>query len=555
MDTTATHRWVDAYPQGVGATHTVTAASLAEAWRLRVTANPGRKAIAYFDGELTAREVDDFSDALAVALAERGISHGDRIGIQLQNIPQYALSLLALWKLGAIGVLLNPMYKGRELRHLIDDSGACGLIVEDPLYASTATTAKDSSVEWIISTSGQAFQTRNDPRVFTPGERGEISPDGDLVTLLEQFSGQTPAPVELSQDDVALLTYTSGTTGPPKGAMNTHGNILNVAETTARWMALAPGDAVLAVAPMFHITGAVIDAATPLLHDSTLVLVNRTQPEVVVDAFKEHGVTCTTGSITVFNAIERVEEATAAHFASTKALYSGGAPIPPSTVEKFEQRFGQYIHNIFGMTETTSAVIAVPPGTRAPVDPSSGSLSIGLPMPNIEARIIDPDGNPLLAGEQGELELSGPQIVPGYWNNPEATEHTMPGGRLRTGDVAIMDEDGWVYIVDRLKDQINVSGYKVWPREVEDILYEHPDVFEAAVVGAPDEYRGETVVAYVTVRAGSNVTAQEIIDFAKSRLAAYKYPREVHIIDDLPKTQTGKIRRRALRDGLKKGHQ
>lgn len=555
METTATHRWAGLYPQGVGATHMVTAASLAEAWRLRVASNPGSKAIAYFDGELTAREVDELSDALAVALADRGVSHGDRIGIQLQNIPQYALALVALWKLGAIGVLLNPMYQGRELRHLIDDSGARGLIVDDLLYAGTADTAQESSVEWIISTSGRAFQTRNDPRVFSPGERGRTSPDGDLVMLLEQFSGQAPAPLELSQDDVALLTYTSGTTGPPKGAMNTHGNILNVAETTASWMGLAPEDAVLAVAPLFHITGAVIDAVTPLLHDTTLVLVNRTQPEVVVDAFKEHGVTCTTGSITVFNAIERVDVATAAHFSSTKTLYSGGAPIPPSTVEKFERRFGQYIHNIFGMTETTSAVIAVPPGTRAPVDPSSGSLSIGLPMPNIEARIIDPDGKPLLAGEQGELELSGPQIVPGYWNNPEATEHAMPGGRLRTGDVAIMDEDGWVYIVDRLKDQINVSGYKVWPREVEDILYEHPAVFEAAVVGAPDEYRGETVVAYVTVRGGTEVTEQEIIDFAKSRLAAYKYPRNVHIIDDLPKTQTGKIRRRALRDGLKEGHQ
>ena len=372
METTATHRWAGLYPQGVGATHMVTAASLAEAWRLRVASNPGSKAIAYFDGELTAREVDELSDALAVALADRGVSHGDRIRIQLQNIPQYALALVALWKLGAIGVLLNPMYQGRELRHLIDDSGARGLIVDDLLYAGTADTAQESSVEWIISTSGRAFQTRNDPRVFSPGERGRTSPDGDLVMLLEQFSGQAPAPLELSQDDVALLTYTSGTTGPPKGAMNTHGNILNVAETTASWMGLAPEDAVLAVAPLFHITGAVIDAVTPLLHDTTLVLVNRTQPEVVVDAFKEHGVTCTTGSITVFNAIERVDVATAAHFSSTKTLYSGGAPIPPSTVEKFERRFGQYIHNIFGMTETTSAVIAVPPGTRAPVDPSSG---------------------------------------------------------------------------------------------------------------------------------------------------------------------------------------
>jgi long-chain acyl-CoA synthetase len=553
MEVTTTHRWVNSYPVGVSATHVVEAASLVHAWQRRVERNPGRRAIAYFDGMLSAREVDELSSALAVALGSRGVARGDRIGIQLQNIPQYAISFLALWKLGAIGVLLNPMYRGRELRHLIDDSGARGLIVDDDLYTATARTAEDSTVEWIITTSGRDFQSRNDPRIFDPAKPMETSPDGDLMVLVGEFAGQTPPPVDLTHEDVALLAYTSGTTGPPKGAMNTHGNILNVAESTALWMGLEPGDCVLAVAPLFHITGAVIDAVMPLLEDTPLIFVNRTQPEVVVEAFREQGVTCTTGSITVFNAIDQLKEATAEHFASTKTLYSGGAPIPPSTVEKFEQRFGQYIHNIFGMTETTSAVIATPPGSRAPVDPSSGSLSIGLPMPNIEARIVDPDGRPVPPGEQGELELSGPQIVPGYWENPEATMHAMPGGRLRTGDVAIIDEAGWVYIVDRLKDQINVSGYKVWPREVEDVLYEHSAVFEAAVVGVPDAYRGETVVAYVTVRAGTQPTEQELIDFAKSRLAAYKYPRKIHIIDDLPKTQTGKIRRRALRDASKEG--
>ena len=374
-----------------------------------------------------------------------------------------------------------------------------------------------------------------------------------MAAWIAEFTGCAPDVPALGQDDVALLAYTSGTTGPPKGAMNTHGNILNVAATCSAWMGLEPGDSVLAVAPLFHITGAVIDAATPLLADTTLVMVNRTDPAVVVDAFSEHQVTCTTGSITVFNAIYQVPDAAAAHFASAKTLYSGGAPIPPATVEAFQERFGAYIHNIFGMTETTSAVIGVPPGVQAPVDPASGSLSIGLPLPNVTARIIDSQGKPLPAGEQGELELSGPQIVPGYWNNPDATARTLPGGRLRTGDVATMDESGWVFIVDRMKDQINVSGYKVWPREVEDVLYEHPAVYEAAVVGMPDAYRGETVVAYVSLKPGRTATEEELIAFTKERLAAYKYPRSVHVIDDLPKTQTGKIRRRELRETPKEG--
>lgn len=548
MNASAKPRWADSYPPGLSVRLTVEATSLVEAWRNQVKSNPSRKAIVYFDGSLTVRRLNELSDAFAAALEFRGIKRGDRIGIQMQNIPQYAISFLSLWKLGAIAVLLNPMYKGRELRDLIEDSGARGIIADDGLYTATAETAVGSSVEWIVTTSGLEYQSRNDLRVFRSTEPAESSPDGDMAELIKEFKGQSPTRCHPDIDDVALLTYTSGTTGPPKGAMNTHGNVLNVASTCVAWMGLESGDSILAVAPLFHITGAVIDAITPLLHDMSLVLINRTDPAVVVDAFAEHQITCTTGSITVFNAICQVEGATAEQFASARVLYSGGAPIPPATVEIFRARFGKYVHNIYGMTETTSAAIAVPPGVDAPIDPVSGSLSIGLPMPNIEARIVDAAGNPLPAGEQGELELLGPQIVPGYWNNPEATASTMPGGRLRTGDLAVMDESGWIYIVDRLKDQINVSGYKVWPREVEDVLCEHPAVYEAAVVGQPDPYRGETVVAYVSAKAGQTLTEEEIIDFTKQRLAAYKYPRIVHVIDEVPKTQTGKIRRLALRD-------
>lgn len=545
--------WAGAYPPGLSTTLDVRTPSLVDAWKARVRANPGGTAIAYFDGRLTAAELDELSDAFAAALENRGIGHGDRIGIQLQNIPQYVIAFLGLWKLGAIAVLMNPMYKERELRHLIEDSGARGILTDDSLYPATKAAAAGSAVEWIVTTSGLEYQSRCDPRIFSSAEPAQPSPDGDMAAWIAEFAGRAPAPRTLNQDDLALLAYTSGTTGAPKGAMNTHGNILNVAATCSAWMGLEPGDSVLAVAPLFHITGAVIDAAAPLLADTTLIMVNRTDPAVVVDAFAEHRVTCTTGSITVFNAIYQVPDARAEHFASAKTLYSGGAPIPPSTVHAFQERFGAYIHNIFGMTETTSAVIGVPPGVQAPVDPASGSLSIGLPLPNVTARIIDTAGNALPFGEQGELELSGPQIVPGYWNNPEATARTMPGGRLRTGDVATMDESGWVYIVDRMKDQINVSGYKVWPREVEDVLYEHPAVYEAAVVGMPDAYRGETVVAYVSLKAGHTATEEELIAFTKEHLAAYKYPRSVHVIDDLPKTQTGKIRRRELRKNPKEG--
>ncbi|MBY8864342.1 class I adenylate-forming enzyme family protein [Streptomyces sennicomposti] len=522
--------------------------SLVSAWRARVARNPDAAALRYFDGVLSAREADAASDALAAAFEARGTRRGDRVGVYLQNVPQYALVLLALWKLGATALGLNPMYRRHELRRIVDDAAAVGIVCADTDVEETLGTLAGSTVRWLISTSALDYQSRDDPRVFTTTDRPAPAPDGDLVALIEEFAGSRPAPVRPARDDVAFLTYTSGTTGPPKGAMNTHGNVLSVVESCRAWTGLGAGDVVLAVAPLFHITGAVVNAAIALLSDATLVLAGRFRPEVVLDAFAEHGVTFTVGSITAYNALYALPHAKPEHFASVKTLYSGGAPIPPTTVERFRERFGVYIHNVYGMTETTSAVIAVPPGRPAPVHAPSGTLSVGLPLPHLTVRVVDPHGRPVPSGEQGELELSGPQVVPGYWGRAEATAQTMPAGRLRTGDVAIVDAEGWVYLVDRLKDQINVSGYKVWPREVEDVLYEHPAVLEAAVVGRPDAYRGETVVAYVSLRSGRSATQDELIAFSRERLAAYKCPRQVHFIADLPKTQSGKIRRARLRD-------
>ena len=539
--------WTALYPAGVSAAEPARE-SLVAAWHDRVGRDPDATALVYFDGRLSARELDEESDALAVALAELGTGRGDRVGIYLQNIPQYAVVLLALWKLGATALVLNPMYRRQELRRLVDDAGATGVFCADVDAPETAETLAGSSVRWLVSTSPLDYQTRNDPRVFPTSQRAPAAPDGDLVELVGRHRGETPPPLDLAGTDVALLTYTSGTTGPPKGAMNTHANLLAVTSTYGAWVGLAPGDVVFAMAPLFHITGAVVNATISLLTETSLVLINRFQPEVALEAFSEQGVTFTIGSITAYNALSQVPGASPEHFRSVKLLYSGGAPIPPSTVERFRERFGLYIHNGYGMTETSSAVVAVPPGVDAPVHEASGTLSIGVPLPGVRARVVDPEGNPLPAGEQGELELSGPAVVPGYWHNDEATAATMPGGRLRTGDVAILDEQGWVYLVDRLKDQINTSGYKVWPREVEDALYEHPAVLEAAVVGEPDEYRGEVVVAYVSLAEGRSATAEELIAFARERLAAYKAPRTVHVLPDLPKTQTGKIRRNVLRE-------
>jgi long-chain acyl-CoA synthetase len=313
-------------------------------------------------------------------------------------------------------------------------------------------------------------------------------------------------------------------------------------------MSIDEHDVVLGVAPLFHITGLVGHIGISLLSSAPLVLGYRFDPEATLDLIEQHRVTFVIGAITVYIALMNAPSAASRDLSSLRKAYSGGAPIAPTTVEAFEERFGAYIHNIYGLTETTSPALGVPFHAKAPVDPTSGALSVGVPVFDTLVTVVGEDRHELPVGEVGEFVIRGPEVVPGYWNKPEETENAIPGGALHTGDVGFMDEDGWFYLVDRKKDQINAAGYKVWPREVEDVLYAHSAVREAAVVGVPDEYRGESVKAFVSLNPGVEVTTDELIAFCRERMAAYKYPRTIDLVDELPKTPTGKILRRLLRD-------
>ncbi|GAA4614654.1 AMP-binding protein [Saccharopolyspora hordei] len=521
-----------------------------EMFRASVARAPGTTAIRYFDAELTLADVDSASDALAVALQDGGFRSGDRLGVYVQNDPAFVIAVVAAWKAGGAAVVINPMNKARELTYLLADSGATALVCLDELHESVAAEVLASGatrVLTVITCSARDWQTRDDPRVLPQREvrRGGTL---DLLELLDRCAGRTPVADPPSPDDVAVLTYTSGTTGEPKGAMNTHAVIAFNAQAFRDWMGMTPDDSVLAVAPLFHITGLVGHFALALLVPCPLVLTHRFQPEVVLDAIREHRPTFTVGAITAFIALSGVEGLTAEDFRSFRLVYSGGAPVPPAVNQQFLERTGHYIHNAYGLTESTSITHLVPPGARAPVDPTSGALSIGLPIFGTSVRILDDSGEEVPVGEVGEIAIAGRQVVPGYWGKPEATAAALPGGELRTGDVGFMDADGWFYVVDRKKDMINAAGYKVWPREVEDVLYDHPAVLEAAVVGVPDPYRGETVKAFVVLKPGAAATEEDLVDHCKARLAAYKYPRQVQLVPELPKTPTGKILRRQLRD-------
>ncbi|MFJ7630396.1 class I adenylate-forming enzyme family protein [Streptomyces sp. NPDC097595] len=524
------------------------AETLVHAFRASVDRTPDHPALAYFDGRLTYRETDALSDSVAGHLAARGLERGDRVAIMLQNSPQFVLALLGAWKAGATVVPLNPMYKSAEVGHVLKDAQVTALICSDRAWEAYLrdTAAAAPGVRIALTACELDLQTENDERVLN-FERLPAAGDADDLVAVARQGLAAPAGRELTAADTALISYTSGTSGTPKGALNSHGNIMVNAERQRTGHPVPEGAAYFALAPLFHITGMVCQLAACLTNGGTLVLAYRFHPGVVLDAFAEHRPAYTVGPSTAFMALAATPGVTPEHFASFQVISSGGAPLPPALVEQFRAGLGPYIRNGYGLTECTAPCASVPPEREAPVDPVSGTLSVGVPGPDTVVRILDENGAEVPFGEQGEIAVRGPQVVSGYWGLPEATAAAFPDGELRTGDIGFMDREGWLYVVDRKKDMINASGFKVWPREVEDVLYTHPAVREAAVVGVPDAYRGETVRAYVSLRPGADVEPDELGAYCKERLAAYKYPREVEILAELPKTASGKILRRELR--------
>ncbi len=546
--------WLESYAEYVPRELPLPEKSMADLFEESARRVPDRDAIRYFDKTISFAELDRMVNSLAARFASWGVEKGDRVAVFTQNNPQFLIAQYAAWKRGAAMVPLNPMFKQRELDYHLNDSGAKVLVCLESLYRDVAREVlPNTKVEHTVTTSELDFLPEGAAEKY-PNLKGSKRLDLDGTTDLMEIIRQTPpdetARVPTSPEDIACLVYTSGTTGKPKGAVETHSNIAFNAEVYRTWMQIGDEDSVFGVAPLFHITGLVGHGALAGVAGVPLVIFHRFEPQEALRLIEKWRPTFTVGAITVFIAMMGAPGSEDRDLSSLQKCYSGGAPIAPSITEQFEKKFGVYIHNIYGLTESNSPTHAVPYGTRAPVDEASGALSIGVPVPNCEAKLVgleDPSQE-VPVGETGEFAARGPMIFSYYWEKPEETERAFHEGYFLTGDVAVMDEDGFFYIVDRKKDMINVSGYKVWPREVEDMLYQHPAVKEAAVVGIPDPYRGETVKAFVALKEGESVTAEDLIQFCKDRMAAYKYPREIEFLDELPKTATGKFLRRELRE-------
>ncbi|WP_181275538.1 class I adenylate-forming enzyme family protein [Brevibacterium oceani] len=511
-----------------------------------VAARGDDEAFTYYGFRLTWAEFDRRTTAFAAFLASRGIAPGARLGIYDQNTPAFVIATYAIWKAGGAVVPLNPMYRG-ELEHIFADSQISGLIVSKAAYLDRV---KDYAGELplVVLSDDRSFQKHGPDAIFSMfAQLPEIPDLPDFATAVDDnldtdFTPHSPAPA-----DLALIAYTSGTSGRSKGAAATHANISSNSRYCLRNPVLGPGDGYLTLAPLFHITGFICQFLASVAGGARLILNYRFEPGSFIALCAAEKPAYMAGPATVYTALMAHPDFDPEKFASFKSMMSGGAPLPEGLVRKFEERAHIYVGQGYGLSETCAQVATVPHGFNAPVDPDSGNLACGLPQPDVLIRILDDDGEPVGPGEVGEVAISGPQVVSSYLNNPEATAVQIPNGELRTGDVGFMREDGWLFIVDRKKDMINASGFKVWPREVEDVLYTHPAIQEAAVVGIPDDYRGEDVAAFVTLQPGAEATPEEIITFCRGRLASYKAPHQVTFIDQLPKTSSGKILRRTIR--------
>ncbi|KJR05602.1 AMP-binding protein [Gordonia sihwensis] len=498
-----------------------------------VAAGSGRPLIRYFDGVLTMRDVDRHSDALAHHLIGQGFSSGDRLAILTQNSPAFVIALVAAWKAGGIAVPLNPMNTRRETAFALVDTGARALVCLDELYAAGAQAViadGDTDVRTVVLTSIGDWAAKTDP---APGSLSALPWSGPV-------RGADPG-----RDDPALLLYTSGTTGVPKAAVVTHGNLTAGAELFRRWTTIGSDDEILGITPLFHVTGIVGHVALALRVGAPLILAHRFDPPVLVRALREHRPAFVIGVISAIVAL--ADEADGPDdFRSVKWLATGGAPVSADTAARVAERTGTELSIVYGLTETTSPAIATPVGRLGPIDRESGALSIGMPVAATRCRILDDSGEPVGPGVIGEVEIAGPQVSPGYWQDGSIVGG--PGdGALRTGDIGFRDTDGWVFLIDRRKDMITTAGYKVWPREVEEVLYRHPAIAEAAVVGVPDDTRGEVVSAFIAFESGATATVTDIEEFAAAQLAAYKRPRSITVLPALPKTATGKVLRRRLR--------
>ena len=478
---------------------------------------PDHPAIRLDNDVLRYAELDDAASRVVSLLREHGVQPGDRVGLMLPNVPEFAIVFYGVLRAGGIAVPMNPLLKRREVEYYLGDSGARVLFAWHEVAAEAEAGAKAAGAS-VVPVSTDEFRTLVSAR----------------LPVVE--------PVSRDGSDTAVILYTSGTTGRPKGAELTHAGLnTNQAVTARTLIRIGPDDVVMGCLPLFHVFGLTCGLNAAIANGATLTLIPRYDPAKALEVIARDGVTVYEGVPTMYAAMLGVPEREKYDVSTLRTCVSGGAALPVEVLRGFEEAFGCIILEGYGLSETSPvASFNHPDAVRKPG-------SIGTPIEGVRMRVVDEARQPVPAGEIGEIQIGGHNVMKSYWNKPEETAATVDAdGWLSTGDMARQDEDGYFFIVDRKKDLLIRGGYNVYPREVEEVLYEHPAVAEAAVIGIPHPSLGEEIGAAVALKSGTTATPEELRDFVKARIAAYKYPRAVWIVDNLPKGPTGKIQRREV---------
>jgi long-chain acyl-CoA synthetase len=502
------------------------------------------------DAELSYREIDTLADRFAAGLQRLGVGKGDRVALVLPNCPQFVYCFFGTLKAGAVAVPTNPLYTVRELHGQLADSGARVVVVLSRLYPQVAEAALGTDVERIVVTNIKEHFPLPLRLLFTAarerkeGHRADLRGDPRALWLRAVLArGLNRRPVDVTPSDLAVLQYTGGTTGVPKGAMlSHHALVANVHQCRAWHTSVREGDRILAIMPLFHVYGLTVVMNLAVLGAMTMVLIPRPDLRHILLAIQKHRPRFFPGAPRIYILLNESRDLERYNLSSIESFLSGSAPLAVEVLQRFERLTGGKVMEGYGLSEAAPVTHSNPrEGTRKPG-------SVGIPMPDVECMIVDLETGTreVEPGEPGELCVRGPNLMDGYWRKPDETALVLRDGWLHTGDVVRVDEDGYYFVVDRKKEMIIVSGFKVYPREVDEVLFAHPKVLEAAAVGVPHPSKGEVVKAFVVLRPGMSATAQELIDHCRANLAPYKVPVDIAFRTALPKTLIGKVLRRQL---------
>lgn len=529
--------WLKFYHNIIAEFPTIENLSLTELFEQSVKDHAFKTAITFYDKTWSYKDVYTISEQLAAAIHSLQFKKGDRLAVMLPNTPHYLFSLFSTLRLGGIGVQVNPMYVEREIEHILNDSGAEYMVVHDKLYERVKQVQSQTKLKHIIV-------------VSLDGEKIELA-DGDFH-FDECIDREAPLPPRVNinpDEDVAILQYTGGTTGVSKGVMLTHRNLIANTEQLHDFMFKTvdkpDNPKIMGVLPMFHIYGLTFNVFLGLKAGCNIVILPRFNVQEVLETVKREKPFQFSGVPTMYIALNSHPELEKYGFDEVPYYFSGGSSMPVEQLNLFEKRTGCIFCEGYGLSETSPTTHYNPPFQERRAG------SIGIPVPGLEAKVVQVKEEGYVEvpiGEVGELIVKGPQVMKGYWNRQEDTNEVIKDGWLFTGDMARMDKDGYFYIVDRKKDLIIASGYNIYPREIEEVLYHHHAIQEVAVVGVPDSYRGETVKAFVKLKDGETTTAEDIMLYAKQNLAAYKVPKLLEFREELPKSAVGKLLKRKLRD-------